>query len=219
MRFCCSAAGVTVSLLLTFVSRALAQKTEAGLIAAWEQKQKSDPRTTKFEKIADKKYHFVTTRFPFDGEVDIVDVDVRKPVNGYEELSFSPGTVGVQLAGVSDDFLKVHAASYEDWLNGNTLYWDQKSGSWLKSTQFGDAVRRRATAFSGGSAFLFGYSGLLVVIVVVVLLTLIFSQIRVKRMMKRNERALQMAERNLQLQEQNAKVFKEILEALKQRSS
>jgi len=38
-------------------------------------------------------------------------------------------------------------------------------------------------------------------------------------MMKRNERGLQMAERNLQLQEQNAKVFKEILEALKQRSS
>jgi len=44
-----------------------AQQNETTLISAWEQEQKADPATVKFEKLADRKYHFTTKRFPSMG--------------------------------------------------------------------------------------------------------------------------------------------------------
>jgi hypothetical protein len=161
MRYLFVALGIALSLSLIITPRAIAQRNEAGLIAAWEAEQESDSRTTKFEKVADKTYHFATTRFPYDGNLQIVDVDIRAPLNsGIDGFAFSPGVIGVQLAGASDDFLKAHEASYTDWESANTLYWDEMAGAWLTSAQYFEAVRHRSrVTASSGSLLAFGYSG------------------------------------------------------------
>jgi hypothetical protein len=90
---------------------ALAQRTEAGLIAAWEQAQKSDPSTIKFEKTKDHEYHFATKRFPFDGELFVRNA-VIEDFSAVNQDGVSMGTVEVELQGAGEDFHRTFAASY-----------------------------------------------------------------------------------------------------------
>lgn len=48
---------------------AQAQPSQQSLVEAWERLQRSDPETLAFEKIAERRYRFRTSRFPFDGEL------------------------------------------------------------------------------------------------------------------------------------------------------
>jgi hypothetical protein len=69
MRTTVAALAIVLLLFAPWIPSASAQKSEEGLLAAWEQAQKADPNTLKFERVKDHQYHFATKRFPFDGDL------------------------------------------------------------------------------------------------------------------------------------------------------
>lgn len=209
-------------------------KTEAGLIAAWEQEQKSDPTTIKFEKTKDRQYHFATKRFPFDGELLVRNVVLEDYPGFNNEEGISVGTVEVELQGVNEEFHRTFAASFGKWLAGNTLHWDSKAQRWLTSEQYFQQARDRIPKQMVWPTLVgFGWSGILLLIFVGLLFGLLRNQKRMKVISQRSERSLQLSERNaqlaernaqifeqsLKLQEQNLKLFQEILEELKKISA
>jgi len=226
MRNAFFAVGLTFFLIGTCLP-ARAQKTEAGLIAAWEQTQKSNPKTTTFEKIKDREYHFATKQFPFDGTLLVRNVVIDDyPQTG--SASVSRGTVEVELQGTDEQFHRTYAVSYAQWNQENTLYWTNKSGRWLPSKSYFEQVRADLPSRGAIWPLLVGFewTGFLALLVALV----IFSMWRNGRRMKiinqrsevtvqRSERNLQIAERNLQLQEENTKIFREILDQLKKNSA
>ena len=215
-----------------------AQKTEAALLDAWEQEQKSDPSTTKFEKTGkDREYHFATKRFPFDCELLVRNVVIEDyPVVNQEGIS--TGTVEVELQHVNDDFHRTFAVSYANWIRGNTLYWDPKAQHWLTSERYFQQVRDRLPKQMFWPALgLLGLSWLSWIAIPLAIFGALFfslwrynSRIKVinqrsERMMQISERNGQIAERNAQLyeqsfklQEENTKLFQEILAELKKLS-
>jgi hypothetical protein len=229
MRGIVSALSLAALLVLRFTPSGSEQKTEAGLIAAWEQERKSDPTTIKFEKTKDRQYHFSTKRFPFDGELLVRNV-VLEDYPGVNQDGISTGTVEVELQGVTDDFHRTFGTSYAKWSTGNTLYWDPTAQHWLTSEQYFQQVRDRIpTQMVWPSLINFGWVGILLVIFGGLFFSLWRNNKRIKVINQRSERSLQISERNgqlaernsqifeqsLKLQEQNAKRFQEILEELK----
>jgi hypothetical protein len=221
-------------LLIGFVpSSAHAQKTEASLISAWEQAQKSDPNTIKFEKVKDHQYNFATKRFPFDGVLLVRNVLVED-FSAMNQDGISMGTVEVELQGAAEPFYRTYGRSYAQWNMSNTLYWDHKTQQWQTSEQYYQQVRARIPRQTAWPALLrFRWLGILVVIFGVLFFSLWQYNAKIKVISQRSERALQISERNgqiaehnaqvfeqsLKLQEQNAKVFGEILEELKKLSA
>ena len=214
---------------------AFAQKTEAGLIPAWEEAQKSDPATIKFEKTRDREYHFATKRFPFDGYLLVRNVAIED-FSAVNQAGISMGTVEVELQGTNEEFHRTFARSYAQWNLSNTLYWDPKKEQWLTSEKYFQGVRARARMPAQGAlpALLgFGWLGVLVVIFGFLFFSLWRYNARIKvinqrseRMTQISERTGQIAERNaqiieqgLKLQQENTKVFQEILAELKKLSA
>jgi hypothetical protein len=224
-------------LAVGWTPRAFAQKTETALISVWEQAQKSDPGTIKFEKTKDRQYHFATKRFPFDGELLVRNV-VLEDFSAINQDGISMGTVEVELQGTTEDFHRTFARSYAQWNLTNTLYWDPKKGQWLTSEQYFQGVRARIPARIPTqpvwSALLgFGWLGVLVIIFGLLFFTLWRYNAKIKVINQRSERMMQISERNgqiaernaqileesLKLQKENARVFQEILEELKKGSA
>ena len=212
---------------------ALAQKSEAGLISVWEQAQKSDLNTIKFEKTKDRQYHFATKRFPFDGELLVRNI-VLEDFSAVNQDGISMGTVEVELQGTTEDFHRTFARSYAQWNLSNTLYWDPKKGQWLTSEQYFQGVRARIPTQAVWPALLgFGWLGVLVVIFGFLFFSLWRYNAKIKVINQRSERTMQISERNgqvaernaqifeqsLKLQQENARVFQEILAEMKKLSA
>jgi len=200
-----------------------AQQNETTLISAWEQEQKADPATVKFEKLADRKYHFTTKRFPFDGELLIRNVSMQN-FGGEDEFGISSGTVEVELQNVPEDFYRTFAMSYGQWITGNTFYWDAQGRRWLTARQRADLAREIFPTYRPFWSFLLGQGWLVLFLVIV--LVLLVPLFRYKRRWKEvtdrgnrslaiGERAIQLSERNVQLQEENAKLLQEIRDLLR----
>src|ERR1700756_5593559 len=102
---------VTLLSFAAMVPSARAQKSEQGLLAAWEQAQKADPSTIKFEKVKDRQYHFATKRFPFDGDL-LVRNAVVEDFSAVNQDGISMGTVEAELQGATDGFYRTYARSY-----------------------------------------------------------------------------------------------------------
>jgi len=235
MRGIVSALSLAALFVLPLAPSGSEQKTEAGLIAAWEQEQKSDPTTIKFEKTKDRQYHFSTKRFPFDGVLLVRNVVLEDyPAFDSDRDRISVGTVEVELQGVNEEFHRTFAASYGKWITGNTLHWDPKAQHWLTSEQYFQQVRERIPRqMVWPSLISFGWFGILLVIVGGLFFSLWRNNKRIKVINKRSERSLQISERNgqlaernsqifeqsLKLQEQNAILFQEIVEELKKLSA
>ena len=206
---------------------ARAQKSQEGLLAAWEQVQKTDPSTIKFEKVKDHEYHFATRRFPFDADLLVRNVLVED-FSAVNQYGISMGTVEVELQGVTDSFYRTYARSYTQWNASNTLYWDRKAQRWLASERYFQQVRDCIP-----NQAVLGWLGPLVLILAVLLLSLLRYNNKIKVINQRSERTLQISERNgqiaernaqifeqsLKLQEENAKVFQEMVVELKKLSS
>jgi hypothetical protein len=223
MRRLVLAIGLAFIYLTGMTSPLRAQKNEAGLVTAWEQQQKADPATTKFEKAGERRYHFATKRFPFDGDLLVRNVSIGN-YGSYEEQGFVTGTVEVELQGVSEDFHRTFAMSYGQWSMGNMLYWDAKSEKWLTAEQRMKQAREALPRSRSSWALLFteGWS----LILVALLLFLVYSLFRYNRRMREitarsdrslalTERAIQLSERNVKLQEEHAKLLQEIRDHLK----
>jgi hypothetical protein len=232
MKTIIAACAITLLLSAAQIPPARAQKSGAGLLAAWEQAQKSDPGTLKFEKMKDRQYHFATKRFPFDGDLLLRNAVVEDFSAGNQD-GISMGTVEVELQGATDSFYRTYARSYAQWNTTNTLYWEPKTQQWLTSEKYFQQVRTRLPVQAVWPALMgFGWLGILVFILVVLLFSLSRYNGKLKVINQRSERTLQISERNgqiaernaqifeqgLKLQEANAKVFQEMLAELKKMS-
>jgi hypothetical protein len=203
-----------------------AQKTEAGLLAAWEQEQKSDLATIKFEKTADKTYRFATKHFPFDGELLVRNITIQDPGLAFVGQEFTSGTVEVELVGVKEDFYRTFSVSYGQWLMGNTFYWDSKNSSWVTSQKRLRHIQDDFPLRRGFWTTLLASSGTIIVVLLFIPIVLFLSLLRYNRRIKEinaraqrslalSERAIQLSERNIQLQEEHARLLQEIRDHLK----
>jgi hypothetical protein len=192
-----------------------AQPTRAGLIQAWEALQRSDPETTAFEKRSDNVYHFATKRFPFDGELKLLNATVEE-ANGFSQ--FIPGIVEVELVGLPEKVLRDYERSYSYWTRGNTLYYDVSSKRWLAGKEFGEAVRQKGAIF-GGSFWSWLPTLLLVGFLLLFIGMIVRAQRRQQGYVKRVERSLEISERILQLSEKSAQRDEQRLEILRERRS
>jgi hypothetical protein len=229
--FAASAIALLISALA--IPSARAQRSEEGLLAVWEQAQKNDLSTVKFEKVKDRQYHFATKRFPFDGDLLVRNV-VIEDFSAVNQNGISMGTVEVELQGVTDDFHRTFARSYAQWNMSNTLHWDPKAQQWLTSEKYFQQVRARFPAQAIWPTLMgFGWHGILVLIFAFLFFSLWRYNSKIKAITQRSERTLQISERNgqiaernaqifeqsLKLQQENAKVFQEILAELKKLSA
>ena len=207
---------------------ASAQKDRAGLIAAWEQSQKSDPATAKLEKTSDGQYSFATKRFPFDGTLMVRNVSIDDSPAAYNDNQISTGTVEIELLNLPANFHEIYGTSYAQWYATNTLYWSGKSGRWLTSREYFQSVRDNLP-LSRGLWPLWSISGWMLILLLI-LAFVVFNAWRATRrvavMSQRNQRVLelsernsQIAERNMQLAEENNKIFREILDELKKQNA
>ena len=109
--------------------------TEESLIKAWEGFQKEDPKTIIFEKISESRYRFKTDRFPFDGELKILNITVDEQTASFEG-GFVLGVVEVELIDLPKDFLEKYSYSYSAWIQDNILYYDTEEKKWLSDEEY-----------------------------------------------------------------------------------
>ena len=127
---------VIMSLLFLFIPTILfAVPTEKSLIEAWESFQKQDPKNLIFEKISKNRYRFKTERFPFDGELKILNVTVDEQISGFEG-GFILGVVEIELINLPKDFLEKYSYSYSAWIQDNILYYDTEEEKWLSDDEY-----------------------------------------------------------------------------------
>jgi len=103
------------------------------LVLAWEQLQREDPLTLSFEKIGEGRYAFHTERFPFDGELLLLNASVDGQAGGFPGLTV--GVVEVELAGVDESFYRKHGMVYGRWTARNQLFWDEASHRWMSADE------------------------------------------------------------------------------------
>ena len=86
---------------------------EASLLLAWETAQRQSPGTEVLERTGDRRYRFKTSRFPFDGELVVLNLLIEPlPVDG--EPGYN-GTVEVDLVGLPDDVRSRYVQSFARW--------------------------------------------------------------------------------------------------------
>jgi hypothetical protein len=137
--------------------RASAQPSKESLIQAWEKIQKSDPETVVFEKIADNSYKFKTNRFPFDGELRILNVAIDDRLAG-SEFGIKMGIIEHELVGLSDEDIKKYEHSYSIWKANNTLYYDSDTNAWQSLRENQAKMIAKARNEYGDEEFLGGAS-------------------------------------------------------------
>lgn len=211
-------------------SSAFAQPTEESLIQAWEAIQKKDPQIATFEKIEERRYKFKTKRFPFDGELNVLNVSIDE-FNAFGEEGCTMGVVEVELVGLPDDFMTKYAYSYSTWSQNNCLYYDDKTGKWLSSKEYFaktvEKLKKReplSEALQNISEYV-PYITIIMVVTAFLIITLKKNQGYIdeyRKYMNESKKyaevSLEIAKKSAETAEDNNRLLKEILEALKSRS-
>ncbi|THB69233.1 MAG: hypothetical protein D6E12_05005 [Desulfovibrio sp.] len=221
---------ILVMAVMVFAAGVQAQSTgeamdEAGLIAGWERLVQSDPETQVFERIEEKRYRFVTTRFPYDGEIEVINTSIDSTAGMYEyEYGYSFGVVEVDLSGVDDEFYRRHGASYGQFLEYTFLYYDADQEKWLASWELDyGGIDDASCSLSWWSFFNEYLVWLLFLLILIVVL--IFSIRKSSRHMKKalagqdqalsdQKEALDLARQSTELQKESLAVLREIREKL-----
>ncbi len=113
---------------------AMSQEEEKA-IQDWEIVQKSYPQTTKFEKLADKKYHFINTGIGYDGELILKNVIIDK--SEYENTKSAEFMVKLEKSDKS--FMEEENESYSRWnYKTNTLLLNPKKNTWVLYSDYTD---------------------------------------------------------------------------------
>ncbi len=200
--------------------------TQAGLLAAWEKAMKDDPASKTFQKTADRTYRFQTDRFPFDGELRVLNLVIDDRGLAAEEglPGMVLGVVETELVGAPADFQEKHAMAWSIWNAGNTLFWHQASGRWLTSREYSSAASREYRNRQPWYAFLLENIWFLVLLAFLVFMALLATKTRrqMKTAMsyqawaqKAMERSLELSERSVATAEDSNRALKEILAALR----
>jgi hypothetical protein len=194
--------------------------TEESLIEAWENIQKKDPKTIIFEKISTGHYRFKTERFPFDGELEVLNITIDERMGDYD-YGYIMGVVEVELLDLPEDFLEKYSYSYSAWLQRNILYYDKESEQWLSDKEYYGKMKQKIP--SGSLIDVLSYAPyILFFFFIFVMLIIIFT---VQRKNKKyldfaqelNKRQIDLAEESHKLAKKNHKLLSEILKELKKR--
>lgn len=197
--------------------------TEESLIETWEGLQKSDQKTLIFEKLSDDRYRFKTERFPFDGELKILNVTVDKQTSSFER-EFILGVVEVELLNLPKDFLEKYSYSYSTWIQDNILYFDTEEEKWLSDEEYYGKMREKVPP-----GFFFDILNYLPFLFLFLVITILLIAINVQQKNKRylkhaydlSEKQMKLIEKSHKLaQESNkllSKILKEFLKELKKK--
>lgn len=199
--------------------------TKESLLTSWEEIQKNDPQTVRFEKLGDGLYEFETARFPYKGKLRVLNLALNDSGDEYGEFGggMLQGAVEVELADAPEDFIKRHSTSYYWWSRGNTLSFDESSQSWLTPAGYRKSLEQQQAAYQNVSARsgcwvnkgLYIALGLfLLVLFTFVVLARRAGMKNYKQMMDRQARILEIAEENLQINKDSQTLFKKILTQL-----
>jgi hypothetical protein len=187
--------------------------TEESLIETWEGFQKSDPKTLVFEKLSEDLYRFKTERFPFDGELKILNVTVDEQTASFEG-GFILGVVEVELLDLPEDFLEKYSYSYSAWIQDNILYYDTEEEKWLSAEEYYGKMREKVP--TGFLLDILNYLPFLFLfLVVAILLIAINVQHKNKKYLNHaydlSEKQMKLIEKSHSLAQQSNKLLSEIL--------
>jgi hypothetical protein len=193
--------------------------TEESLIEVWESFQKEDPKTIIFEKLSKNRYHFKTERFPFDGELEILNITVDEQTSSFEG-GFVLGVIEVELLNLPEDFLEKYSYSYSAWIQNNILYYDKEEEKWLSDEEYYGKMKEKIPT----SFFLdiLNYLPFLFLFFIIILIIIAFSiQKKNKRYLEHaydlNEKQMQLIEKSIKLSQKSNKLLSEILKELKKK--
>jgi cbb3-type cytochrome oxidase subunit 3 len=211
---------VVTSLFLLFIPAILfAIPTEESLIEAWESFQKRDSKTLIFEKISKNHYRFKTERFPFDGELKILNVTVDKQTSSFEG-GFILGVVEIELINLPKDFLEKYSYSYSAWIQDNILYYDTEEEKWLSDDEYYGRMKEKIPT----SFFLdiLNYLPFLFLLFIIFILIIAFNiQKKNKRYLDYahdlSEKQMQLIEKSLKMEQKSNKLLSEILKELRKK--
>jgi hypothetical protein len=194
--------------------------TEESLIEAWENVQREDPETIVFEKLSPGSYHFKTERFPFDGELKVLNVTIDERMGDYD-YGFIMGVVEVELVGLTEDILEKYYYSYSAWMQKNMLYYDEEKEEWLSAKEYYSRIKEKIP--SGYLMDFFNYApSVIFFFFLLILLIIVFI---IQRKNKKyldfaqglNVRQMEIAEESHKLAKKNHKLLSDILKELKKK--
>jgi hypothetical protein len=194
--------------------------TEESLIQAWENIQKNDPETVAFEYLSPGSYHFKTERFPFDGELKVLNITIDERMEGYD-YGFIMGVVEVELVGLAEDVLEKYYYSYSAWMQTNMLYYDKENEKWLSDKEYYGKIKEKMP--SGCFMDVLNYAPFVIYLFFLfILLVIIFA---IQRKNKKyldfaydlSKKQMDLVEESHKLSKKNYKVLSEILKELKKR--
>jgi hypothetical protein len=203
-----------------FPASLFAAPTEESLLEAWENIQKKDPKTIIFEKISSGRYRFKTERFPFDGELEVLNITIDERMGAYD-YGYIMGVVEVELLDLPEDFLEKYSYSYSAWLQKNILYYDKENEQWLSDKEYYGKIQQK-----NPSRILMDvlnlvpslvYFFLFFILLVIVLVVQRKNKKYIDWAQELNKRQVELAEESHKLAKKNQKLLLEILKELKKR--
>lgn len=200
--------------------------TRASLIEAWEKAQHTDPTCLQLERISENRYRYATSRFPFEGELVVLNAVLDDGMGELDEDGWIVGTVEVELVGLPSDFPVRYPRSYGSWMQSHTLYFDRGLGRWLTSGEFRGRLAERVRRQTGALGSL--GSALWILIPVALVAFLWFAgrkasrqvsadQALQERAMAERQVGLRLAQRAVELNEETNRLLAEIRDLLRQR--
>lgn len=194
----------------------LAQPTEKTLIESWEDIQRNDPKTIVFEKIEERRYKFKTERFPFDGELKILNIT---NMDNFDYKS-TVGFVELELVDLPDDFFQKYSYSYSAWTENNILYYNQETENWLSSKEYNTEMQKNMN----NQEFFMNFKNLFIVFILIIFIILML--VKVKNINKKNtkyikdaqdlmDKSLKISQKSMTISAKSNKILKEILKELK----
>lgn len=202
-----------------------AQPTEKSLIEAWEAIQREDSKTVVFEKVEERLYKFKTERFPFDGELKVLNVIIDDRMGDFE-YGYIIGIIEVELVDLAEDFHRKYAQSYSMWAQTNTLYYDKEADRWMSSKEYyaKSADQAKKFPFWPGSLWNFLDPALIILVIFLIILLLFSrkatkaSKVYMDSAMEVSKKSLELSQTAIALHEETNKLLKKIAEGLKNKN-
>lgn len=206
-----------ISIFLLFPGILFSAPTEKSLISAWENLQKNDSQTIVFEKLSYNLYRFKTERFPFDGELKMLNITVDEQMSGFEG-GFTMGIVETELIDLPEDFLEKYSYSYSAWSQSNILYYDRENEKWLSAKEY--YTKAQENVPSGVFIDIFNYLPLLFLFLFIIILIIVYNIQRKNRkyldfVRELSQKETELAEKTFKLSKNSNKLLNDILKELK----
>ncbi len=118
------------------------KNSKAALLKAWEQNQKSQPTTIRFEKTKDNSiYNFETTLFPYKGKVVVHNVLIHEDIEYYgayeaRESAEIVGIIEAELIDAPERFTNTLYESIGVWQKQNKMLFFNDTQKWMTASQW-----------------------------------------------------------------------------------